>query len=331
VIHYRTIGDLSRTIQSNLHRVPSGIDLIVGIPRSGLLAANILALHLNLPLADLDGFLEGRILGVGERFVNYVRRTNLRGACKALIIDDSLHTGKQITAVRNRIKGANVPCEVIFGSIYVTDIGRDMVDLWFEEVPTPRVFEWNVMHHGILKESCVDIDGVLSLDPSDKENDDGSRYHEFLNTVPLRICPTVTIGWLVTNRLEKYRALTKKWLERHGIQYHELVMLDLPSKEARLRAGTHGSFKAGVFKNTAAQLFIESNHCQAMEIARLSGKPVLSVEGNCMVNPSIVAQLSRRARRAPRSLLRRTKKLIDRMFRPYLTNPTFVNYSKPAE
>lgn len=38
------------------------------------------------------------------------------------------------------------------------------------------------MNHGILKKACLDIDGVLCVDPTPEENDDGPRYREFLLT-----------------------------------------------------------------------------------------------------------------------------------------------------
>ena len=62
MINYRSIKDLNDTIKGSLSRVPKDICLIVGIPRSGLLAANLLALHLNLPLADIERLKEGKII-----------------------------------------------------------------------------------------------------------------------------------------------------------------------------------------------------------------------------------------------------------------------------
>lgn len=44
---------MNDTIVRNLHRLPRDIDLVVGIPRSGLLAANLLSLAANIPMADL--------------------------------------------------------------------------------------------------------------------------------------------------------------------------------------------------------------------------------------------------------------------------------------
>ena len=73
------------------------------------------------------------------------------------------------------------------------------VDLYREVVEMPRVFEWNLMHGTVLANSCMDIDGVLCLDPTDEENDDGERYLRFLSETPALLLPTAPVGWLVTS------------------------------------------------------------------------------------------------------------------------------------
>ena len=48
----------------------------------------------------------------------------------------------------------------------------------------------------------MDIDGVLCADPTPEENDDGEKYRHFLLNAPPLFIPKVTIGTLVTSRLE---------------------------------------------------------------------------------------------------------------------------------
>jgi hypothetical protein len=36
-----------------------------------------------------------------------------------------------------------------------------MVDYYFENVPLPRYFQWNILNHTTLEKACFDIDGVL--------------------------------------------------------------------------------------------------------------------------------------------------------------------------
>ena len=119
----------------------------------------------------------------------------------------------------------------------------------------------------------------LCVDPTAEENDDGEKYRRFiLNARPLFV-PNDKVKALVTSRLEKYRPETERWLAENGVKYEKLYMLDLPSREERIRRGAHASFKAEIYKKLKdAHLFIESNPLQAAEIRRLSGKPVICTE-----------------------------------------------------
>ncbi len=64
---YMSLYDVSRTILKNRHKVPQDVDLIVGIPRSGVFAANIMGLALNVPVTDLDGFVQNTALSLTYR------------------------------------------------------------------------------------------------------------------------------------------------------------------------------------------------------------------------------------------------------------------------
>lgn len=282
---YRSLSDLSGLITGNLHLIPRDIDLVVGIPRSGILPAITISLLLNLRYADLDSFLEGRLSGVGSTKRHEGLIHNFREARHVLVIDDSLNRGNAMQEARERLRHLAGDTKFTFAVVYVVPDGRNEVDFAFEELPMPRMFEWNFMHHVYLQHACVDIDGVLCVDPDETENDDGPNYLRFLAGVSPLYRPTQRIGCLVTSRLEKYRAETEAWLERHGVQYDKLVMLDLPTASERRRLGLHGQFKGEVYRDSKAVLFIESDHDQAIEIAKVSGKPVLSIERQQIVNP----------------------------------------------
>ena len=290
-VNYRSVADLNDDIKAWAPTLPD-IDLVVGIPRSGLLAGSILALHLNAPLTDLDGFLEARAFATGERFEGDANPQPER----VLILDDSVLSGSAMTDARDKIAAASLPeeTELLFGAVYVSPKGTALVDTYADVVTPPRVFEWNLMHHpGVVPKSCFDLDGVLCRDPTPRENDDGERYREFISTVEPLVVPSKPLGWIVTARLEKYREETEAWLEKHGIEYGELIMLDLPDKETRQRLGNHGEFKAQVYSDLDAMLFVESNHGQAMEIARLTDRPVYSVEHNQIIRQDRLTVLRR--------------------------------------
>jgi len=88
-VNYRTIADLNQLLSQQLNKVPLSVDLIVGVPRSGLLSANILALKLNLPLTDIAGLCEGRIFQSGQRGKNF----QIKDVQHALVVDDSVWSG----------------------------------------------------------------------------------------------------------------------------------------------------------------------------------------------------------------------------------------------
>ena len=310
MINYRSIKDLNDTIKRSLLILPKDVGLIVGIPRSGLLAANLLALHLNLPFTDFEGLIENRIIQAGERML---RRDDCFGEgfskIKILIVDDSILSGSTMRKVKKRIKEARLKNKVIFSTIFTSPEGRSEVDLYLEEIRGYRVFEWNLMHSTVITHSCMDIDGVLCEDPSAEQNDDGERYKKFLlDAKPLHL-PSRKVGHLVSCRLEKYRNLTEQWLKRHQIDYGTLHLMELPSKEARMTANNHASFKAKIYKDTKAKMFIESSIRQAQEIAKTANSPVLCVETNEMVYPSLINYGIRKIPRIPHRFYSQVRKL----------------------
>ena len=293
-MNYRSIKTLNRQLVGWLSELPRDIDLIVGVPRSGLLAASILALHLNRQLTDVDGLLEGRLTSCGRSH----KPLSLLKPRNVLIVDDSVNEGGQLLAVRQQLAAAQLPHRLQYAAVYVKPGSEHLVDFFCERLKTPRLFEWNLVCHPILLTSCLDIDGVLCEDPRPEDNDDGERYEEFLRTTKPLMIPTVPVGWLVTNRLEKYRGLTEAWLAKHGVRYIAgLVMMDLPNKATRIALQAHSSYKAAVYKAMGANLFIESSASQAEEIATLAGKHVLCMETREMVEPKIGAsqQISQQA------------------------------------
>jgi len=278
-VNYRSIEDLSHIIRNNLYKIPKDVDLIVGVPRSGMLAANILAMNLNLQICDLPGYLNNTSLMYGRtRQCRYGEVNNPSDAKKVLIVDDSVYSGASITEVKQKIDSLDGKvCEVIYCAIYTSPDATKKIDIFFEVVKHPRSFEWNVMHRPHLSRCCVDIDGVLCVDPTDEQNDDGEAYLEFLENAQPLVIPSCRVGHLVTSRLEKYREETEKWLSANGVEYEFLHMLDLPSAAARRRLGCHASFKASVFRKLHdTELFIESDFQQARKIATSSGKYALS-------------------------------------------------------
>jgi orotate phosphoribosyltransferase len=288
LLNYRGMNDLELALQAIALRLPPSIRVVVGIPRSGLLAATILALHINLPVTDVAGYLEGRMLATG-------RRSARSGAAatrpSAVVVDDSVASGHQIGVTRDELAEAGRLDEVIFAAPFVSSSVAGAVDLYGEVVEPPRAFAWNILHHGpLLARSCVDIDGVLCVDPSDEENDDGLRYRSFLQGAQPLFLPSAPVQYVVTSRLERYRAETERWLSANDVQYSELVMLDLPDAATRRARQAHASHKAAFYAGSDADLFVESDYRQAVQIANRAGRQVFAIDRREMVYPTPAAR-----------------------------------------
>ena len=294
-LNYRSYTQLHEDIRQWALQLPKGIELVAGIPKSGLLVANILCMHLQLPMADLEGFLAGRIFPSGERLKDIDAATFLNTPRTVLVVDDSVDSGTQMERARSRIAEMHLQHKIMYGALYASTLEQmHRLDYSLVHLPQPRFFEWNLFHTTLIQNSCIDIDGVLCRDPLDDENDDGEQYIKFIRTVQPLVIPSVPIGWLVTCRLEKYRAATVDWLQSHGIRYNQLLMMDYQTKEQRQQEGAYASFKAGIYKTTGAALFIESSGQQAGQIATLAGKVVYCTESSTLFQPSFPDRVKER-------------------------------------
>ncbi len=278
-MYYRNISDLNKIILKRLSILPRDFDLIVGIPRSGMLPANLLALYLNKPYTDINSFLNGHIYKAGARGQHF----NIKDFRKVLVVDDSIASGAAMEKCKESLKELSADFDISYCAIYTIPGKEKQVDYFFEIVPLPRYFQWNILNHSTLEKACFDIDGVLCVDPTEDQNDDGEKYLDFVLHAPPLFIPGTVIGTIVTSRLEKYRKETETWLRDNHVKYNLLVMLDLPDKEARQKANSHAEHKAKTYASKSYILFIESSLNQAIEINRITKKPVLCTENFEMI------------------------------------------------
>lgn len=281
---YTSYQDLANCIRRNLWKVPADVDLIVGVPRSGMIPALMIAELLNKRCATLDEFIEGRVMSCGSRGA----MLNGEEIAKVLVVDDTVYKGKELKSVRERLITHASQYQVLFATIYAESAGaKDMVDIYFEDTSHPgdQIFikEWNVTHllNRHTKRMMWDIDGLLSKDPPDDH--DQAKYEAYLpNALPM-IIPTTFVGAFVTYRLEKYRTVTEAWLQHHDIHYGQLIMFPSQDREERNHTQSPARFKARQYAAaTWAQLFYESEQRQAERIHRLTGKPVFCYENGKM-------------------------------------------------
>lgn len=283
---YITLSDLSKTVRDNIWKVPRDIDFIIGIPRSGMIAASLISSYLNVPLVDIDAFVNGVEPHGGLRlkyFKDKHKKTN-----KVLVIDDTVSNGTAMNKTKAKLSGVK-GLEFVYLCVYLEGRGGDVIDIYLEDLRMYTenftkyvLYEWNIFqHHGdVMRRSLYDIDGVLCLDPPDERNE--KEYINYIKDATPLFIPMSKIGGIITYRLEKNREITKNWLEKNNVTYDELIMFDANTWEERYRSRvTPEMYKGLYYKNhDKYNLFVESDDRQAKMIAEISKKPVYCVETN---------------------------------------------------
>jgi hypothetical protein len=292
---FRSMADLGRLLAHQLWRVPADVALVAAVPDSGRVPAAFLGLQIGRPVVDLDDLLDDLLGGAPA---GAPPGGPERG--RVLLVDDTCLTGRTMAAARARLAAARPGLAVTSLAAYVRPEAAGAVELALETVPGPVVCEWSLFRAWTGK-ACFDLDGILCGDCPAEDDDDGPRYRRFLETAPPLVVPRGRLRRIVTARLERYRPETEAWLERHGIAWDALDMLDLPSEAERRRLRPQARFKAAAFLADAeAALFVESESWQAREIAALAGgRPVFDYQARRALDAGLVAGhgLQRRVRR----------------------------------
>lgn len=284
---FMSFADLARDINRGIDRIPA-VDMVVGIPRSGMIPAYMIGLYKQLGVLDLAGFIAGNAVDHGSR--QLASQVSTAGQAQSiLLVDDSLYSGSSMHKAIARIREAGYQGKITTCAAVIEPSQKQAVDVYFRIMQCPRCFEWNALHHSLLANACVDLDGVLCVDPTPEENDDGPRYRSFLANAALRIRPSGRIGHIVSARLEKYRGLTEQWLAANHIEFGKLHLVDLPSAQERVRRGVHALHKANVYKSTETVVFFESDDAQSAQIARLAEKPVVCTTSMKLYTPPLAS------------------------------------------
>jgi uncharacterized HAD superfamily protein len=263
---------LSQIIINN-HPNVSGI---AGCPRSGMRCASEISLRLGVPLyeASYSGL---KYIGGGSR----IRSTDIHGKRKnfsgeVVIVDDSTCSGM----AANELKKISEMSKLPFYVVYAASPGKDIVTGYAKHLELPHWFDWNILNNGqILKDHNVgiDFDGVLCLDCPIDCDDDGERYVNWMTSVkPVRFPRDYEIPFIITARREAYREITENWLNKYSINYKNLIMFP-DSFNARSKTDI-GQWKAEQCNRVGVGIFIESDYRQALRIADIRQKTVISIE-----------------------------------------------------
>ena len=258
---YITSADLTRDTLALAQRL-TGISTIIGVARSGLVPASLLAAHLGCDLWSLD-HRTGDLFSLGHGLRH--RSPNGDGV---LLVDDSCWSGTALANAKRHLEGTWAEkCQTL--AVYVRPQAEGLVDHWAVSL-ADHWFEWNLFNAPFLQSVAFDFDGVLCRDFLPEEDDDGERYLAAMEAMqPTHRRPRKPVK-IVTARLEKYRRPTETWLARHGIAVEQLVMGPWSSKQER-EASDLWAWKAQQAKQLGVTLFVESSPTGAKRIAELAG------------------------------------------------------------
>jgi orotate phosphoribosyltransferase len=256
--------------------IPIDAKGVVGIARSGLSPATIVAQLLHLPLKILRQHSKDGDYSLIDGGSGWRLSGNTGGQGPWVLIDDTVMSGNSFRystpTVRKELG------DVMTAAMYVNPAAAIQPDIVLKEMPWPHLLEWNMFNSVMTPSMAFDFDGILCHDCPPGSDDDGPRYMEFLTNAPLRYpVRKVVISMIVTARLEKYRDVTRAWLARHGIAVDTLVMG--PWKSLRERTFDKVcNFKAEHYAkflkrrhHVKPPMFVESCPHQAKRIAELSG------------------------------------------------------------
>jgi uncharacterized HAD superfamily protein len=240
--------------------------------------ATHIATSLNLPLQTLNDV--SNKLGTKQLFtIRGIR--DVEKPEHVLIVDDTSNTGLRMSQAFELIVKRWGGVKVTTLAICAAQNSTFTPDITFTNSVTPRVFAWNMFNHDeMTSKIAVDLDGILCVDPTGEQNDDGEIYRKFIRQAKLKVRPMKEVRAIITGRLDKYRTETEEWLLRNSISYTELFMNDATSAHFRrtekfrkgdLVVDQISEFKSRILSTLNPPLFVESNFDQALNIHKITG------------------------------------------------------------
>lgn len=246
------------------------IRTVVGIARSGIIPASVLATHLGAELHSLDNRTgEVRELGRGRRFEDQ------KPAGQVLLVDDSIYSGYAMQRASSFVEKAT-GIKPITAVIYARPATAYQVD-HVARLTERHWFAWNLFNHPLIEHWAFDLDGVFCRDFTAEEDDDGERYLEAMRGMLGNANRPRKPVAIVTARLEKYRTPTLSWLEAMDIPVERLVMGSWKTKQER-EADDVWKWKASQIKRLQKQAYVESGRYGAVLIHRHTGLPVICTD-----------------------------------------------------
>lgn len=234
-------------------------DVVVGIPRSGMIPAAMASLSLGVPLWTM-GKHGPSPLGAGLRMQDV--KADQRKVKRMLILDDSSASGAQMALAKKAMALPHLKdYDVTYAAVIVTPSGRRNVDLHHTVIELPHWFEWNFFGNTKLLRGfkvCAELE-VLA----DEEGN-------LMNTVPrFSHIPTIMTALPATPHNE---TITRRWLTEQDITHDNLL---LRPSDIALNSEEHIAWKVKQASRLGTGLFVAARANQAVRLTEHKFKTVL--------------------------------------------------------
>ena len=133
MLKFRTVQD-TVTLIRKLHTLPSDIDVVVGIPRSGVFPADLIALFLNKPFMTITEFAAHL-----PPYHGRTRAVTVGSFRKVLVVDDSVSSGKQLREAKKYLLNAR--------PLYIPQAPINTIVTSRLEKYRPQTEQWLKEHH----------------------------------------------------------------------------------------------------------------------------------------------------------------------------------------
>lgn len=282
-INFVSIDQASIWTTEWIQAFPTQYDLVVGVPRSGMLVASIIALKLGKGLTTPDLLKSGDYWHSSRAG----RKLSLDEIRHILVVDDSIDKGRAMAKAMTVIESIDKDFSVTKAALIVREKTKHKADLYYKVIEPPRSFEWNLMHRKIASYAgsgmlATDLDGVLCANPPRGADEDEDWYLEWLGNANPYFIPGFEIDVILTCRLEQYREPTEHWLRRNGVQFKALQMWDVPNKDAR--RGSFARYKSDALLRIKPDMYWESDWEQAQTIWKETRIPTLCFDEMTLLN-----------------------------------------------
>ena len=268
-LQFYNLNDSFKLCEEWSLNIPNDYDVIIGVPRAGLMFANILACRFGRPLSTPDNFLRG------EMWFSHDAPLPPK-ITKVLLVEDSIGAGIQINSAYQRIKEAFPQMHIEKAGLFVVPQSADKLDYSFAVKPEPNFFEWNIMTATWSWGEVVSgLEGVICLENPLSSNYFDDKYIHYVRSAKPLLIPTYPLKAIVTSRPEGLRKVTEKWLYEHNVKYEHLIMRpdDLTANFSNIV-----KMKSDVARAIKPFWVWESNYEEAKEIHQRARVPVLCTQ-----------------------------------------------------